>query len=319
MKLRGRIGTHEVVVIIDCGATHNFISVDLVRKLDIPLITTGGYNVVSGTGLSVRGIGICKGVVLSLPEAEIVEDFVPIELGSSDVILGMQWLGSLGGMHVNWKTLTTKFKVGNTAVTLQVDPGLCKYHISLKAMMRAIQCGGQGMLIELGSLSMDNETEGSPVPYSIQAILLQFESVFHMPEGLPPNREKEHATVLQEGTSPINVRPYRYPQAQKDKIERLVREMLAAGIIQPSCSPFFSPVLLVKKKDGSWRFYVDHRALNKATVPDRFPIPIIDELLDELHGAVVFSKLDLKSGYHQTRVCREDMPKIAFHTHTTNF
>lgn len=117
-----------------------------------------------------------------------------------------------------------------------------------------------------------------------------------------PQRDKDHYIHLESGAKPINVRPYKYPQFQKVEIERLIYEMLDQNIIKHSTSPYSSLVLLVKKKDGGYRLCVDYRALNVVTMKDKFHIPTVDELLGGLRGSVIFSKLDLRSGFHQIRV-----------------
>jgi hypothetical protein len=146
-------------------------------------------------------------------------------------------------------------------------------------------------------------------------LLKQYESLFRKLAVLLPQRKFDHSNNLIPGVPPVNIKPYQYNPTQKDEIERQVREMLLNGVIQPSTSPFASPVLLVKKKDGSWRFCIDFRQLNTITIKNKYPLPIVDKLLDELHGARYFTKLYMSAGYHQIRLLTEDECKTAFKTH----
>jgi hypothetical protein len=142
-------------------------------------------------------------------------------------------------------------------------------------------------------------------------LLQHHTAIFEEPQGLPPAQSYDHRIHLLPGKALVTVRPYRYPQLQKDELERQVAGMLAQGIIRPSTSPFSAPVLLVHKPDESWRFCIDYRALNTRTSKDKFPIPVVDEL----HGARYFTKLDLHSSYHQVRMFTGDIDKTVFRTH----
>lgn len=132
---------------------------------------------------------------------------------------------------------------------------------------------------------LPNQSSGMNfLPLNIQELLQKFDRVFSIPTELPPKRSHDHAIPVIEGTPPVNVRPYRHPPRQKDAVEAMVKELLESGVIRSSNSPFSSLDVMVKKKDGSWRMCVDYRQLNKATIKDKFPIPVIEELIDELQG-----------------------------------
>jgi hypothetical protein len=137
--------------------------------------------------------------------------------------------------------------------------------------------------------------------------------------GLPPRRHGDHTIPLLPGTQPFKIKPYRYNSAQKIEIENQIKELLQKGPIQASTSPFSSPVLLVKKKTGDWRLCVDFRKLNAYTIKNKYPLPVIDEILDELGGASWFTSLDLSSGFHQIRLAPGEEYKTAFQTHNGHY
>ncbi|GJZ64977.1 putative mitochondrial protein [Tanacetum coccineum] len=166
---------------------------------------------------------------------------------------------------------------------------------------------------------MSLQTHSNELPKELKEIITAYEDVFEIPKELPPYKSHDHRIPLIEGTQPVNIRPYRHPPIQKDSIEAMVKELLDAGVIKTCQSPFASPIVMVKNKDNTWMMCIDYRQLNKCTIKDKFPILIIEELIDELCGANVFSKLDLRSGYHQIRMYEGDVTKTAFKTHERHY
>ena len=131
---------------------------------------------------------------------------------------------------------------------------------------------------------------------------------------MPPDREIEFLIELLPGTAPISKRPYRMPPNDLEEIKQQIKELLEKGYIRPSSSPWGAPVLLVEKKDGTLRMVVDYRSLNDVTIKNKYPLPMINDLFDQLVGAKVFSKIDLRSGYHQLKIHEQDIPKTTFTT-----
>lgn len=133
------------------------------------------------------------------------------------------------------------------------------------------------------------------------------------------SQRARHRNPLLPITILVNVRLYRYPYFQKSEIEKFIGEMLFEDIVRPSNSPFSSQYFLLKKKDGTWRFCANYQALNAVAVKDHFPIPTVEEILDEVAGAKIFSKLDLSAGYHQVWIHPGDMEKTVFWTQDGHF
>jgi hypothetical protein len=161
-------------------------------------------------------------------------------------------------------------------------------------------------------LSVDDKDSNS-----IEAIriVLEFPDVFpkELP-GMPPERKVEFAIELIPGTVPISKRAYRVSGPELVELKKQIGELLEKGYIRPSTSPWAAPLLFVEKNDGTKRMCIDYRALNEVTVKTKYPLPRIEDLFDQLRGASVFSKIDLRSGYHQLRIRPADIPKTIFIT-----
>ncbi|XP_031283947.1 uncharacterized protein LOC116142668 [Pistacia vera] len=171
LKLKGVIGGTELIVLVDSGASHNFISHELVRKLELPVERRKSFGVMVGNGFTVRGKGICRGVPLRMQGIELCQDYFPFELGGADVVLGISWLSTLGDVCANWRNLTMEFFSEGKRVVLQGDPSLVKTVVSLRAMLKSLQREDAGYVVELCSIGVKEEETEEPMDLAAAAVV----------------------------------------------------------------------------------------------------------------------------------------------------
>ncbi|KAL0551350.1 hypothetical protein IC582_010436 [Cucumis melo] len=311
MVVRGTLPVlrHYALVLFDSGSSHSFISSAFVlhARLELELL----HHVLSVSTpsgecmLSKEKVKACQ---IEIAGHVIEVTLLVLDMLDFDVILGMDWLAA-NHASIDCSRKEVAFNPPSMASFKFKGEG-SKSLPQVISAIRASKLVSQGTWGILASMVDTREVD---VSLSSEPVVRDYLDVFpkELP-GLPPHREVEFAIELEPGTVPISRAPYRMAPAELKELKVQLQELLDKGFIRSSVSPWGVPVLFVKKKDGSMRLCIDYRELNKVTVKNRYPLPRIDDLFDQLQGATVFSKIDLRSGYHQLRIKDGDVPKTAF-------
>ncbi|GJS81208.1 reverse transcriptase domain-containing protein [Tanacetum coccineum] len=290
------LNDHYACILFDSGAEKSFVSSAFTHFINItPATLNTSYEVELADGKVVSTNTILRSCTLVLLNHVFKIDLLPTRLGSFDVIIGMDWLAYHRALIDCYEKI----------VRIPLPNG------------KILEVQGERPEKDLGSLACIKADEKK---LDDIRVVRDFPEVF--PDdllGLPLVREIEFRIDLIPGASPVVRSPYRLAPSEMLELSNQLKELQEKGFIRPSHSPWGAPVLFVKKKDGSMRMCIDYRELNKLTIKNRYPLPRIDDLFDQLQGACCFSKIDLRSGYHQLRVREEDIPKTAFRTRYGHF
>ncbi|TYK22952.1 reverse transcriptase [Cucumis melo var. makuwa] len=293
------------------GATDSFVSSIFLTKLNRMLepLSEGLaiYTQVGDVLLVNEVLRICEILVEGI---SLLVDLLPLELQILDVILGMDFLFAHYA-SMDWHRKEVVFRKPGFAEV--VFRGMRKViSRSLILVLKAEKLLRKGCTTFLAHIVVVQRKKLKPedVP-----VVKEFLDVFPNDlSGLPPDREIEFTIELLPRTAPISQAPYRMAPSELKELKMQLQELVDKGYIRPSVSPWGAPVLFVKKKDGTLRLCIDYRQLNKVTIRNKYPLPHIDDLFDQLRGATLFSKIDLRSGYHQLKVRESDIAKTTFKT-----
>ena len=246
MRITAKICARDVIVLIDSGSTHNSISERMANLLRLPVVPTQPFTVRVANGENLKCQGRFEEVQIDLHGTIFSLTLYSLPLTGLDVVLGIQWLETLGSVVCDWRKLTMEFRWKTQTKKLV---GIDRKNIQAASIEEITKGIRPSHALFVVCLQVAQTKLQQSIHPSLHELLQEFSDLFIEPSSLPPAREVDHGIALKEGTEPINVRPYRYAHYQKNEIEKQVQDMLQSGLVRPNTSPFSSPVLLVKKKD----------------------------------------------------------------------
>jgi hypothetical protein len=350
MVLEGTVNQVRTQMLLDSGASHCFV--DKVFAERHGFATTSASRPVKLADGSVQKSLAKVRLTVRIRRVCIVLDAYVLDMNQQfNVILGETWMiRARASLDYDLKvvrvpcTRRTQRKRGRTAPELLLRPVQQRADrvappVSAAALLSGVQlqraCKRNAFMfmvrvtdsgaLDVSRAAASSEAPGPPplpvlelpeVSSGMRALLRRYADVFQPRTSCPPlrNTYTAHTIPLEPGAKPPFKPMFQLSPAELAEVERQVKELLLHGLIEPSSSPYGAPVLFVTKKDGTLRMCIDYRALNKVTVKNKYPLPLINQLMDQLNGATCFTSLDLQSGYHQIRISPEDEPKTAFRT-----
>ncbi|KAD5960466.1 hypothetical protein E3N88_11938 [Mikania micrantha] len=298
-------------ILFDTGADKSFISFDFASHLKhVEESLDSPYTIEIANGKQITVDTVLRNCQPTLGDHTFSIDLIPMELGSFDIIVGMDWL-SLNRVEFICSEKLLRILVENNQV-LEIHGDQAKRCVKIISCMKARKYLRKQCIAFLAHVV---EKDKKAIKIQDVPVVKDYADVFpdDLPE-LPPERSVQFRIDLIPGANLVAKSPYKLAPSEMQELSNQLQELLDKGFIRPSFSPWGAPVLFVKKKDGSFRMCIDYRELNKLTIKNRYPLPRIDDLFDQLQGAQYFSKIDMHSGYHQLRIQEEDIPKTAFRT-----
>ncbi|XP_043717547.1 uncharacterized protein LOC122665462 [Telopea speciosissima] len=294
---------------VDTGATHNFVSMEEAKKLGLKVSKEGGW--LKAVNSQARPIeGVARGVEMSIGTWKGTVDLSVVPMDDFQVVLGMEFLRRVKAIPMPFISTVCIMEEGAPCMVPTVQ-GTKEGPKLLSAMQleKGVKKGEDTYLAALLEEKENSPTEVLPKP--VEKVLEEFKDVMppELPKRLPPRREVDHAIELEPGAKPPAMAPYRMSPPELEELRKQLKDLLDAGFVRPSKAPYGAPVLFQRKHDGSLRLCIDYRALNKVTIKNKYPIPLIADLFDRLGGARYFTKLDLRSGYYQVRIAEGDEAK----------